>query len=141
MVFFILLVASSYGIGTRLSSRTGGALVAVVMACTPAVIDFSRTYQFAITDAAVLAATTYALLASEAFTHRGWSLLWGFLLGLTPLARTMAIAFMPAQLIAAVWLVNARPGIARQQAPGVRRPQLLNLGVALVLAVITAATW
>lgn len=141
LVFFVVLVVSSYGIGTRLTSRTGAALVAVVVACTPAVIDFSRTYQFAITDAAVLAATTYALLASEAFTRRGWSLLWGVLLGLIPLARTMAIAFMPAQLLAAVWLVSARPGVGPPQASGLRQPRLLNLGIALALGVITAATW
>jgi 4-amino-4-deoxy-L-arabinose transferase-like glycosyltransferase len=141
LVFFVLLVVSSYGIGTRLTSPTGGALVAIVVACAPAVIDFTRTYQFAITAAAVLAAATYALLASEAFTRLGWSLLWGFLLGLTPLARTMAIAFMPAQLIAAVWLISARPETRRKQGSGLRRSQRLNFGVALVLGVITAATW
>lgn len=152
LVFFVVLVVSSYGIGARLTTRTGGALVALIVAGTPAVIDFSRTYQFAVTDAALLAAATYALLACEAFTRRGWSLAWGVLLGLTPLARTMAIAFLPAQLIAAAWLIGARPGTRRRQGSGGRpdirregsagrRPQVLNLGLALVLGILAAATW
>ncbi len=129
LVFFALLLVAGYGIGARLSSPAGGLLAALVLAATPAVIDFSRTYQFAITDAAVLAAATYALLASEAFERRGWSLVWGVLLGLTPLARTMAIAFLPAQLIAAVWLIVARRG------------RWVNLALALGLGVLVGATW
>ncbi len=133
-MFFAVLVASSYGIGARLTSPAGGLLVALVVAATPAVIDFSRSYQFAVTDAAVLAATTYALLASEAFERRGWSLLWGVLLGLTPLARTMAIAFVPAQIIAAAWLILTRSGPAR-------RRRLVNVALALGLGLLAAATW
>jgi len=133
LVFFVLLVVSAYGIGSRLSSPAGGALVALVAATTPAVIDFTRTYQFALTDAAVLAAATYALLASEALTRRRWSLTWGLLLGLLILARTMAIAFLPAQLLSAAWLIMARPGP--------RRLQLRNLGLAAGVAALVAATW
>jgi hypothetical protein len=97
------------------------------------VIDFSRSYQFALTDAAVLTAATWALLACDGFSRRGWSLAWGFLIGLTPLARTMAVAFLPAQLIAAAWLIAVRPGA--------RRPRLINLAWSLALSALTAATW
>lgn len=149
LLFFVLLVMSSYGIGSRLSSRWGGVIVAVVVAGAPAVIDFTRSYQFALTDAAVVAGATYALLASEAFTHRGWSLVWGLLVGLTPLARTMAIAFVPAQLLAAVWLVLARPEarppdtlpISRNGQSAGRGVRVINLALALGLAAIAAASW
>lgn len=141
LVFFLVLVMSSYAIGARLTSRGGGLVVAVIVAGTPAVIDLTRTYQFAITDAAVLAAATYALLAAEAFTRRGWSLVWGLALGLLPLARTMAIAFIPAQLIAAAWLISVRPGLRGAERSALRGPQILNLALALILGVLTAATW
>jgi len=53
LVFFAVLALASYGIGTRLTSRTGGALVALVVATAPAVVDFTRTYQFPVTAAAI----------------------------------------------------------------------------------------
>ena len=110
LVFFAVLALASYGIGTRLTSRTGGALVALVVATAPAVVDFTRTYQFPVTAAAMLAASTYALLASDGLSRRDWSIAWGTLLGLTALARTMMIAFIPVQVVAALWLALGRPG-------------------------------
>ncbi len=133
LIFFAVLVLTSYGIGSRLSSRNGGALVALVVATTPAVIDFTRSYQFAVTGAALLAACTYALLASEALSRRGFALAWGVLLGLMPLARTMLVAFVPAQLIAAAWLVFARPGP--------RRPRAVNLAAAVAAGAAVASVW
>jgi hypothetical protein len=155
--FFAVLILSSYGLGRRLCSsglagqgrgprsplagqgrglrspRVAGLLVAVLVAGTPSVIDFTRSYEFPVTAAAVLTACTYALLASEGFTRRRWSLAWGILLGLLPLARTMTIAFVPAQVVAAVWLVLSRP------AP--RRPRGINLLGGLVLGALVAAIW
>ena len=142
-----LLVVASYGLGRRLTSPAGGVVVALVVACAPSVIDFSRSYQFAVTDAAVLAAATYALLASEALTRRGWSLVWGLLVGLLPLARTMALAFVPAQLIGALWLIWLHPDgrSAPGAHPGEGRPargrQWGNLALALGVGAAAAASW
>lgn len=133
LVFFVVLVVASYGIGARLSSRPGGALVALVVATTPAVIDFARSYQFAVTAAAMLAAATYALLASEGLSRRWWSIGFGVLLGLTLLARVMMVAFVPALLVAAVWLAFRRDDM--------RRERLWNLALAAIAMVATAATW
>ncbi len=133
LIFCSLLIVSSYGIGARLTSRAGGLLTALIAAGTPTLIDFSRSYQFALTDAAVMAAATWALLASDGFNRRGPSLAWGVFLGLMPLARTMALAFVPAQAIAAAWLVTSRTGR--------ERVRLVNLLLALVLGTAVAATW
>ena len=134
LVFFVLLVLASYGLGRRLRSPAAGLVAAMAVAGSPVVIDFARTYQFAVTDAAVLAAATYALLASEALTRRGWALGWGALLGLLPLARTMAVAFIPGQVFAALWLIYFRP-------TGRRGRQLVTLAGAGVLGVAVAAIW
>ena len=133
LIFFAVLVAATYGIGARLTSRSGGALAALVVAATPAVIDFTRSYQFPVTAAAMLAACTYALLASEGLSRRRWAVAWGVLLGLTALSRTMMVAFIPAQLVAAGWLVLRRPGA--------RRPRAVNAGIALACAVAVSAVW
>jgi 4-amino-4-deoxy-L-arabinose transferase-like glycosyltransferase len=133
LVFFAVLALASYGIGTRLTSRTGGALVALVVATAPAVVDFTRTYQFPVTAAAMLAASTYALLASDGLSRRDWSIAWGTLLGLTALARTMMIAFIPVQVVAALWLALGRPGARRQRAE--------NLAIGTAAGVLTASVW
>lgn len=133
LVFFAVLVVATYGIGARLSSRSGGLLAAAVVAATPAVIDFTRTYEFAVTAGAMLAATTYALLASEAFSRRGWALAWGVLLGLTALSRTMVIAFLAGQVLVALLLVLGRPGD--------RRTRVVNLATAAGAALLAAAVW
>jgi 4-amino-4-deoxy-L-arabinose transferase-like glycosyltransferase len=133
LVFFGLLVAASYGLGTRLTTPAGGALVALLVASTPAVLDFARTYHFPVTSAAVLTAATYALLASEGLSRRRWALAWGALLGLTALSRTMMLAFIPAQLLAATWLGWARGGD--------RRAAFANLGLAAAAGLLVAAVW
>ncbi len=99
----------------------------------PSLIDFTRSFEFPVTAAAILTACTYALLASEALSRRGWSIVWGVLLGLLPLARTMTIAFVPAQLLAAGWLITSRPGE--------RRPRAVNGSIALAAALVTTGTW
>ncbi len=127
------LLFASYALGSAVSTRWGGLMTALVVAGMPGIIDYSRTFEFAVTAAAVLTAGTYFLIASQALNQRSWSLAWGFALGLLPLARTMAIAFLPGQIVIAAWLVVATPGP--------RRPRLVNGALALALAVITAGTW
>ena len=133
IVFFGVLIFASFRLGARLSSRAGGALLALLVAATPTITDFTRSYEFPVTAAAILTASTYALLASEALERRRWAIAWGVLLGLMPLARTMTIAFVPAQLLAAGWLILSRPGV--------RRSRLINGGLAVVASLIASATW
>lgn len=133
LVFFAVLVLASYGVGARLTSRAGGVLTALVVAGTPAVIDFTRSYQFPITAAAMLTAATYALMASQGMSRRGWAIGWGVLLGLMALSRTMMLAFVPALLLAAAWLALASPRL--------RRARIVNLALGALAALLTALTW
>lgn len=133
LVFLAVLIISAYGLGARLTSRAGGVLVAVLVAATPTIIDFTRSYEFPVTAAAILTACTYALLASEGLRQRGPMIAWGVLLGLLPLARTMTIAFVPAQVLLAGWLVLVRPDA--------RRERVVNAALGVLVAVLVAATW
>lgn len=105
LVFFAILVFSGYGIGTHLRGRRAGAVTALSVAALPSVTDFVRTYHLVIASTAMLTFAVWALLASQRFARRGWSIAWGVGLGLTMLARGMMIAFVPSVLVGAVWLV------------------------------------
>jgi hypothetical protein len=105
LLFFAVLVLSSYGIGRRLLDRRAGVVTAVVVATVPAVTDFVRTYHLVMATTAMYALATYALLQSDRLRRRGWVIVWGVALGLTLLSRSMAIAFLPALPLAAGWIL------------------------------------
>src|SRR5690242_20428196 len=54
LVFFAILVFSSYGIGTHLRGRRCGAVTALSVAAVPAITDFVRTYHLVIASTAML---------------------------------------------------------------------------------------
>jgi 4-amino-4-deoxy-L-arabinose transferase-like glycosyltransferase len=133
LFFLAVLIVSTYGIGARLTDRRMALVMALVVAGAPAVIDFSRSYQLALTGAAMMTATTYALLASEGLTRTGWSIAWGALMGLSSFARAMMLGFLPSLLLAAVWLAFTRPGER-----GLRRANLL---IGCAAGALVALTW
>jgi hypothetical protein len=105
LLFFAILVVSTYGIGARLKDARTGLLAAGTVAAVPAVTDFVRSYHMVVSSTAMLTLATFALLATERFRRPGWSAGWGLSLGLTALSRTMMIAFVPALLAAALVLL------------------------------------
>jgi hypothetical protein len=132
LVFFAVLVFASYGIGTRLHSRAAGALTALAVGALPAVTDFVRTYHLVIPSTAMLTFSALALIASNRFRHRGWTIAWGVGLGLTLLARSMMLAFVPGLLLAAIWIA----AIDR-----VRGRRLLNVGIGFAAFGGTSLLW
>lgn len=131
--FFALLFVSSYGIGSRLASRSIGFLTAVVVAGIPAVTEFTRQYHFAVPSAALFTASTYALLTSNGLSRRGWVLAWGFTLGLSTLARTVTLALVPGIVLAAI--------VQLVFSPRHRSGRVLNFGFGVSLAAATAFSW
>jgi Dolichyl-phosphate-mannose-protein mannosyltransferase len=132
--FLALLVLASYGIGERLAGPRLGALAALIVGTSEGAILFTREYVFALPTAALLSCTVYALLRSERMAARRWAVACGVAIGLMVLARTMAVAFVPGVLAAAIALILAgeRTGL---------RGRFLNLGLTGVAAIVVAATW
>jgi hypothetical protein len=130
--FFVLLVLATYGLGKRLASPGMGLVMASVVAASPGITEYARMYHFAVPSAALYTAAAYALLRSEGISNRPWALVWGLLLGLIALTRTVMLAFVPGLVIAAVLLV-----VMNQQ----RRAHAFNLGLGLVVAAATAGIW
>ena len=132
LLFLAVLVVSSYGIGTRLLDRRAGLLTAFVTATAPALLDFVRTYHLVLSSTAMYALATYALLASDRLRRPSWSIGWGVALGLTMLSRSMVIAFAPALVLAAAWMLV----VDRAE-----RRRIVNFGLGLAAFGATALLW
>lgn len=129
--FGVVCLAACYGLGRRVSPAVGW-VTAVLVAATPAVISFSRTYNFAIASAATVALALWALARSRNFHGPWWSLLVGVFAGLAILSRTLTLAMMPGLALAAVVAVAVGPERGRRT---------LNVLVAAVGSAVVAGPW
>ncbi|HEX6781951.1 MAG TPA: glycosyltransferase family 39 protein [Solirubrobacterales bacterium] len=134
IAFAVLLTLVTYGIGERLAGPRLGALAALAVGTSQGVFVFTREYIFALPTAAFLACAFYALLRSEGMRRRGWAVACGAAVGLMLLSRTMAVAFIPGLVAAAVLTIALR-----------HRQELgrcaINFGLAILSAILVAATW
>jgi hypothetical protein len=132
--FGALLTMATYGIGERLAGPRLGALAALAVATSQGVFVFTREYIFALPTAAFLACSVYALIRSEGMRRRWWAIACGVAIALMLLSRTMAVAFVPGVVVAALLgiAVNYRDEIWQR---------ILNFGLAVLAAVLVAATW
>src|SRR5260221_3154925 len=132
--FLVVLAMAVYGIGERLAGPRLGALAALVTATIPGVFAFAREYIFALPVAALLACAVYALMRSDGMRRRRWAIACGAAIGFMLLSRTMAIAYVPGVLIAALVAM-----LARGRGDLTRR--FINLSLLIVTATAVAATW
>lgn len=127
-VLLVAVAVSVAGIARRLSGPTAAVLAGCSVAALPTVIEASQSYWYGLGAAAVTAGAVWALLASDCLTNRNrW--LYGILLGLMPLARTMALGFVPAVMAAGV--VLAWP----------ERRRLVRLAQSWAAGLAVAAPW
>ena len=132
--FFAVLVLATYGIAERLAGPRLGALAALAIGTSEGALLFSREYIFALPAAALMSCAVYALLRSERMRKRRWAIACGVAIGLMVLARTMAVAFLPGLLVAALI------GMLAIERDGLRR-RFVNLALGAIAAVLVAATW
>lgn len=91
------------GICRRFAGVTAAIAAGVAFALWPTTVAAARSYWFGLGVSAFLCFAVLALLRSARGTN-GWIWLFGLCVGLTPLARTMAISFLPGMLAAAMLL-------------------------------------
>lgn len=128
-----LLVVATFLLARRLAGDRWALLAAAVVGAAPGFVDYTRLYHLALLSAATTTAAVACLVVSGGFERRWPSLGWGALVGLTLLARTMTVAFLPALVLAA--LLAAATGTAH------RRRRLLTFAAATGLAVCVALPW
>jgi hypothetical protein len=132
-VFMLILSVATYAIGTMIMSRWWAVLAAITVAAAPVVTDYSRVFHFAVPAAALFTSAVWALMRSDRLDNRLLVVLCGLLLGLTVLARTMTIAYLPAIAVAAGLLVLG--------AHGRRRPLVVNAVLGALTGCVVAAVW
>jgi 4-amino-4-deoxy-L-arabinose transferase-like glycosyltransferase len=132
-VFAVVLTLATYAIARRLAPPLWAGLAGLAVVANPFVVDYSRSYQFALASAAMFTATLAAQFRSDRFRRWDWSIAWGLLLGATLLSRTMMVGLSPGLVMAAlvaVWL-----------APNDRGRRLGRLAVGLLCMLVVAEPW
>ena len=132
--FYALLIVGSYAVARRLLDPWPSALVALVVATTPYVVNFSRMYYFAVPTATFFMVAIWCFLRSDALARPAWAVGGGVALGLAVLTRTMALPLVAGVLGAALVQAAAPRRLLPAAPPGARRRDLPP-GAAV------AATW
>ncbi len=126
-------ILATYFLARRFASPAAALAASALVASCPIVVNFSRSFDFAMPATAVMTIGLLSLVRSEGFSRLRWACAFGICLGLLPLARTMTIAFVPGLVLAAV--------IAAIAAERRRARRLAVLCGALLLAGATAGSW
>jgi hypothetical protein len=131
--FMLILSVATYAIGTMIMGRWWAVLAAITVAAAPVVTDYSRVFHFAVPAAAFFTSAIWALMRSDRLRNRPLAVFCGLMLGLTVLARTMTVAYLPAIAVAASLLVLG--------AHGRRRPLVVNAVIGASTGCAVAAVW
>lgn len=116
----------------------GGSLLSLVagvfLATLPAFVDYSRNYQFAMLAALAYASTALAMVKSDGFAKRAWSVWAGVFLACMILSRTMTIAFLPCFGLTALFAIWCHDGLKNKKV-------WHNVAWAALAFVLVALTW
>ncbi|MBW0017786.1 MAG: glycosyltransferase family 39 protein [Mycobacterium sp.] len=122
----------TFSLGLTIGGPRLAWLALVLVSTTPVFVDYSRQFSFAMSCALAVTAALYCLLRSEGLTSVRWTMWFGVCVGLMPLTRTMAIAYVPGVLLAALITSLGHPD---------SRQRLARLGRATILAALITAVW
>lgn len=126
-------VVAVYYIAKQSSIQRVAEISALVVATTPLLVNYSRSFHFAIPATACTTVALLCLIKSQQAKRWTWIIAFGFFVGLMPLARTMTLAFIPCLGLAAFVYVAA--------SPDERLARIGRLLVAGAVASATALTW
>jgi hypothetical protein len=132
VMFGAIAVIATYLLGKQVAGRSVGLASAALLATTPLILMFSRSFHFSIPATAITTLALLSLFKSKRAQHWGWVIALGVFVGLMPLARSMALAFIPCVGAAAVAYVAFEPD---------RWVRIGRLAVAGVVAVLTSLIW
>jgi 4-amino-4-deoxy-L-arabinose transferase-like glycosyltransferase len=106
VAYWLVLVASVYGLGTHLGGRRLGVWAAVLAALIPLLYAMSRSFYIEFALAALVTLTLYLLVASQGFERRGASLGFGVALGLGMLTKRTYPLFVVVPVVVAILRSN-----------------------------------
>jgi 4-amino-4-deoxy-L-arabinose transferase-like glycosyltransferase len=132
MVFGLVAVGATFSIGRRIGGPRVGWLAGLLALGAPILLNYSRSYNFAIAATATLTLALLAFVFSDNLQRRGWSAALGLFIGLTALARTMTLAFLPGLLVSIVVAAAAGPE---------RKRRAVNALTAVAVSLVVAWPW
>jgi 4-amino-4-deoxy-L-arabinose transferase-like glycosyltransferase len=132
-LFFVALVAATYGLARRVVSSSWAVVAALTVAAMPAVTDYTRLFHFALPATACMTAALWALVRTEGLRRPGWAFAFGVFVALTWLSRTMTVAYLPALVFAA--------GTQFLVGPRQLRLKARNLALAAGAVALIAGPW
>jgi hypothetical protein len=132
-LFVVVLIVATFVLARQLRAGLVPPLVAAAcVAGLPNVVDGGRGFAFALPAAALMTAALAAQLRAGDFGKPRRAIVWGLLLGLATLTRTVMVALLPALVVAALirlMLSRARPR------------QWGSFALGLLAAVLVASVW
>ncbi|MFD5090004.1 ArnT family glycosyltransferase [Amycolatopsis thailandensis] len=128
----VALILLTHAVANRVAGRPFAWIATVLVATAPGVLYETRAYHFALPAAVMTMAAIYCLIRSEGLSKPKFVVLFALFVGLMPLSRTMAIAFVPGLVLAA--LIQA---VCAED----RRRGLKWFAVAAGVAIGVAAIW
>lgn len=131
LILLSLLFWSSRGIAHQLQ-EPHPTLLALAASTFPAMIGWAAMFHFAVATSALLTACVWTYVASEGLTKWGTTLLFGCSLGALTLARSVAVVYVVALLIAVAWHWLRQPHDVRR---------VRGLAIASTAMLLIAAPW
>lgn len=128
------LVLATFLLARRLAGHPWSVLAAAAVATAPAIVDYTRTYHFALLATATMTAALWCLLATDRFTRPWPALGWGLLMGLALLSRTMMVSLVPGLVLAGL-VAALVPG------PESRRRRMAWWAAGVGVAAVVALPW
>lgn len=139
LLFLCLLLVATYGIGVRLRGPPAGLVAAVLLACFPHVIGYSRSYWMDLPASALVALGVWALLTTDGFLRRRRSVLFGLIVGLGMLTKFTFLVFLIGPLLHVV--ITTWRGDGRTPPRDRRRVVVENICLALLVATLICGVW
>ena len=136
LVFLALLLAGTWGLGNRMLGRPAGILAALLLLCAPGIRLNAGEYMLDLPLSAMVILSVWALLATEAFSRRGPSLLFGLLCGAGMLAKWSFFLFLALPVVLAL-----APGAWSRRTEAPRAARRANLTLALLAGLLLAAPY
>lgn len=136
LLFVALLMWATLLLGRRLHSERAGLLAAALVGLYPLVYGEARQFGADVPGVAMTTLALAALAATDRFSLRGRTVLFGLAAGVAVMVRAQAAVFLagPAALLLAAALLRRAP-----LAP--RRRVLLNVGLGVLVAGAVTAVW
>ncbi|MBI2158865.1 MAG: glycosyltransferase family 39 protein [Candidatus Rokubacteria bacterium] len=128
LAFLGLGMGAVYVLGRRVAGGAGGVVAAVLFGSAPFVVFSSLRFQLDLPLASMVALALVVLLRAEGFSHSGWSVAAGVVLGLGMLTKPPFVVYVLPALVLVAARIRARRG-------------LVNLGLAALIAAALALPW